>query len=260
MLVKVYLYAIECQLMRNRIIAIALSVASFTAHAQQDMHELKGDKMSLKFLVREPNAKDKKTPLIILLHGRGGTEESMFSKADQLPKEAIIISPRAPLDMAKGTYGWYHVVQGGDAPEPEPAEAESSRKILAAFIKEIEEKYQVPPNHVYIMGFSQGGAMALGIGLTQPELVRGVISLSGRVLNEFKTHLAPTDRLKPLVTFIGHGTKDKLLPLKYAQMNKTFLEGYHIPVAYHEYDEGHEINAAEMLDIKDWFKKELQRK
>ena len=54
--------------------------------------------MDLKYLVREPENINSKTPLLILLHGYGSNEEDLFSFVPTLPKEWLIISFRAPLN------------------------------------------------------------------------------------------------------------------------------------------------------------------
>ena len=48
------------------------------------------EKLSLEYIVREPNLKSEKTSLLILLHGYGSNEEDLFSFATELPEDLII--------------------------------------------------------------------------------------------------------------------------------------------------------------------------
>jgi len=242
------------------IMLISALFLSFATFAQEQNQAWQNDGLALQYLVRQPLVKSDHMPIIILIHGRGGDERSLFSRADQLPKEALIIAPRGPLALGGDAYAWYHVTYGGDAPAPNPEEAEQSRLTLTTFIKQITEKYKGNPTHVYLMGFSQGGAMTLSLGLTHPELVKVCVALSGRVLDEIQPKIAAKEQLKNLSIFMGHGTADKLLPVKYARDNRSFLEKQNIKLSYHEYDMGHEIVPQEMKDVQDWLRKELRGK
>ena len=213
------------------------------------------DGLPLKYLARKPMEKSAHPSIIILLHGRGGNENSLFRYSPQLPKDAVIIAPRGPFELGNGAYAWYHVTEGGEAPEPDAKEAEKSRMILSDFIDQVAKKFKIPASRVYVMGFSQGGAMALSVGLTHPEFVKGVVSMSGRVLDDVKKNLGNKEQLKHTSIFMGHGSHDKLLPVKFARENHEFLKTNKILVAYHEYEIGHEIGPDEMKDVKEWFKK-----
>ena len=46
---------------------------------------------------------------IVLLHGYGSNELDLFSFADELPDNLLIISLRAPYEMGNGAYAWYAI-------------------------------------------------------------------------------------------------------------------------------------------------------
>jgi hypothetical protein len=50
----------------------------------------------LHYLVREPVVKTAETPVLILLHGVGSNEQDLFSLANRLPDDFLVISARAP--------------------------------------------------------------------------------------------------------------------------------------------------------------------
>ncbi len=43
-----------------------------------------------------------------MLHGYGSNEEDLFSFAQELPDELLIISASAPLSLGFGSYAWYN--------------------------------------------------------------------------------------------------------------------------------------------------------
>ena len=63
----------------------------------------------LDYRIRQPLKKSDTTPVLFLLHGYGSHEEDLFSFANYLPEEYLIISLRAPLTLGFGGYAWYSI-------------------------------------------------------------------------------------------------------------------------------------------------------
>ena len=61
-------------------------------------------------------------------------------------------------------------------------QALAGRDKLIAFIPEAAEAYDADPKRVYLLGFSQGAIMSLLVGLKRPDLVVGIVPMSGRLL------------------------------------------------------------------------------
>lgn len=59
--------------------------------------------------------------------------------------------------------------------------------------------------------------MAYSIGLTRPDLIHGIVIMSGQLLEEVKPQIASKDRLGQLNVFISHGTNDQMLGIHYAR-------------------------------------------
>ncbi|RLD77202.1 MAG: phospholipase, partial [Bacteroidetes bacterium] len=55
--------------------------------------------LSLDYLVRYPKKNVENPPLMIMLHGYGSNEQDLFSFADELADELLIISAKAPLTL-----------------------------------------------------------------------------------------------------------------------------------------------------------------
>ena len=64
---------------------------------------------SLEYFIRQPKTTQTNPPLLIMLHGYGSNEEDLFSFAQELPDELLIISARAPLSLGFGSYAWYTI-------------------------------------------------------------------------------------------------------------------------------------------------------
>jgi phospholipase/carboxylesterase len=208
----------------------------------------------LPYLVREPKIKVLHPPVIFLLHGFGSNEADLFSLANQLPNKYLIISARAPIRLAENSFAWYRVDFSSGKPVYDFKEAESSQATLINFIKQINEKYKVSKEQVYLCGFSQGGIMSYSVGLTQPNLIKGIVVMSGRLLEEIKPKIEAPSQLKNLKVLITHGTDDKTLPLPYATQAAAYLKSLHIATSFKMYPARHEINNSMLADIVQWLK------
>ncbi|PSK95033.1 alpha/beta hydrolase [Taibaiella chishuiensis] len=218
-------------------------------------HFLKGEHLLLHYRLREPLRPGKgKPPVIILLHGVGGNEDNLFTYANRLPEESLVIAARAPFTLQPGAYAWFHVHFEAGTPVINAEEAEKSRIILVQFINQVLEKYDADPERVFLLGFSQGAIMSYSLALSRPEKVKGILALSGRVLPEIKPVMAAGTKLQRLHVFIGHGTADAVLPISYARAAKALTEQHGIQLNYHEYPVGHETVQEEWADIAAWLK------
>jgi phospholipase/carboxylesterase len=208
------------------------------------------DSTVLQYLVRAPKVQSEKKKAIILLHGVGSNEKDLFGIANMLPDDLYVISPRGQFALGGDRYAWYQVDFSTGKPIYDLTQEASSRKLLSTFIEQIKEKYQL--QEVYVGGFSQGAIMSYSIGLINPTSVKGILALSGRILEEVKPLIAKNNELKQLKVFVAHGVNDSTLPVGYARDAKQYLSQQEVPVSYHEYEIGHSINEKVIQDINAW--------
>jgi phospholipase/carboxylesterase len=211
-------------------------------------------KTVLQYLVREPKIKSEHPPVIFLLHGVGSNEADLFSFANQLPEKYLVISARAPISLDGNSFAWYQVDFSTGKPVFNFQQAEESKTKLIKFISQIKDKYSVNSNEIYLCGFSQGAIMSFSIGLTRPDIVKGIAVMSGRLLEEIKPFIASKEKLQSLKVFISHGTNDSTLPLKYAKDANDFLKTFNLHPSFKEYQTGHEINTDMLSDLINWLK------
>ena len=211
--------------------------------------------VNLYYLKKEPKLKTNKPPLIILLHGLGSNEKDLFGLADYLPENFLIVSPRAPLTISEGSYKWYDLKFQNGKPVSNPEEAENSRKAIIDFIDQLKKELQINPDEVYLCGFSQGCIMSFSVALTAPEKVKGVIGLSGRILEEVKSKAVEKSRLEKLKILLVHGTDDQVLPLYNAHESSKYLNSLGLKYDYKEFNMAHTINAETIQLINQWLNK-----
>lgn len=210
---------------------------------------------SLYYLVKHPKTESSKTPLVILLHGVGSNEKDLFSFANQLPGNFMVVSARAPFEIGKDSYAWYEVDFSKGKPIINKDNAEKSRNTIIQFIDELKQKYTFDDSQIFLCGFSQGAIMAFSVGLTQPDKIKGIAVMSGRLLEEVKPLIKPSASLKNLNVFISHGNNDNVLGVHYARESVTYLQTLGINPAFKEYPEGHTISNAMLADLINWLSK-----
>lgn len=118
------------KLISTFILFIALA---FTSFAQKTT-------TSLYYIFKEPKIKSAKPPVIILMHGVGSNEKDLFSFANQLPDSFLVISLRAPIELGKDSYAWYHLSFENGKPISNPIEAEASRLMIIDFINTLKKQ------------------------------------------------------------------------------------------------------------------------
>ena len=214
--------------------------------------------LSLEYLVRHPKISIQKPPLLILLHGYGSNEQDLFSFADELPDELLIISARAPLSMGFGSYAWYTIhFENTDGKFSDIPEALKARDIIANFIDEVIDNYEVDTNNIFLLGFSQGTILSYAVALTYPGKVQHVIALSGYINGELIPKNLDKSKYKHLDVYISHGTVDQVLPVDWGRKAAPFLDKFEIKNTYQEYPVGHGVSPQNFFSLKKWIEERL---
>ncbi len=212
------------------------------------------DSLVLHSLVRQPKIKSDNPPLLILLHGVGSNEDDLFSFANQLPDQFLVVSARAPFTITEGSYKWYEINFSNGKPTINKEEAEKSRILLNQYIEQLKTEYAIKGNNVYLCGFSQGAIMSFSIGLTNPKSIKGIIALSGRMLDEINPLIAKSTEFLDFQALVIHGTQDDVLPIQNARNSQLKLNQLGIKFDYHELPMGHTVSTETLQLINEWLK------
>ncbi|MFV8375169.1 alpha/beta hydrolase [Flavobacterium sp. LB1P71] len=229
-------------------ILILISIFSFTI-----MNSSK-EKTTLHYLVRQPKTKITNPPLLLLLHGVGGNEQNLFSFANDLPDNFLVVSARGPLTLGPQSFAWFQVNFTSGHPQINEQQAEAARVTILDFIESLKNELDFDDKQVYLMGFSQGGIMSYSVALTEPEKIKGIAVMSSRLLPEVKPLIADEKRLEKLKVFVSHGRQDAVLHFPFATDAVSYLQTKGIKPEFHQYDEGHTINKQMFDDVSLWLK------
>lgn len=94
--------------------------------------------------------------------------------------------------------------------------------------------------------------MAASLALTEPELVRAAVLMSGRILPEVLPLAASPGRLKTTSILVVHGVNDERLPVHHGQASVQTLRTLGITPGYREFPMGHTISDESLAFVRDW--------
>ncbi|WP_370407977.1 alpha/beta hydrolase [Tenacibaculum dicentrarchi] len=209
----------------------------------------------LNYIVREPKQATTNPPLLILLHGYGSNEEDLFSFAQELPDNMLIVSAQAPYTMGGGAFAWYAInFDANDEKFSDLEQAKESVNKISGFIDEIKAKYNTNPDKTFLLGFSQGAILSYALSLNYPNKVQHVIALSGHI-NE---GLISKDIIKSDTDYyISHGTVDQVIPVDWARKAPVFLNANNLKNDYSEYPVGHGVAPQNFYSFQKWIENRL---
>lgn len=209
---------------------------------------------SLEHLIRHPKVPIKNPPLLIMLHGYGSNEEDLFSFAEELPEELMIISVRAPLSLGFGSYAWYTIHFEADSSDKfsDIPEAKAALSLIDTFLDEVLGSFDVNKQNIFLLGFSQGTILSTAYAMNYPKKVQHVIALSGYVNGELINKPLEKENFNQLDFFVSHGSVDQVIPVEWARKTPLFLERMNIKHEYHEYPVGHGVAPQNFFDLQKW--------
>ncbi|WP_138005984.1 alpha/beta hydrolase [Halalkalirubrum salinum] len=201
---------------------------------------------------------DGPAPAVFVLHGRGANEQDLLPIADELPDELHVISFRAP-DRLQGGYTWYDLdLSGGGLHESQP-DAEGFRRSLDLVTGSIDaavEAYDLDPDRLGLLGFSQGSIMSLALLLESPDRIAWVAALHG-YLADSHADLDP-DSVDDKPVFIAAGRADRIIPHTRTEAAADRLRSIGADVTVGVYDAGHGVGPAELSDLVDFVTTTIQ--
>lgn len=210
----------------------------------------------LHYEVRQPKIAIENPPLLVLLHGYGSNELDLFSFAEELPDDFLIVSARAPYEIGYGGYAWYAInFDNNNGKFSDLNQAKESLDKIAVFIDEIKEKYNT--NKTFLLGFSQGAILSYALSFQYSNKVQHVIALSG-YLNEELLPKNPSEEKIHTDYYISHGTVDQVIPVDWARRAPKFLDNLQLKNVFSEYPVGHGVAPQNFYSFKSWIEERLK--
>lgn len=206
---------------------------------QTAQHFEKEVKVEMNYLLYLPadygKEPDKKWPLILFLHGMGERGDNLDKVKDHGPPKLIaegkefpfiIVSPQCPR-----TQLWV------------PSE-------LTHLLDEVEAKYTVDKDRIYVTGLSMGGFATWALAGDQPERFAAIAPVCGG------GEPAMAWRFRRLPAWVFHGAKDETVPLERSQQMVDALKKFGGDPKFTVYPEAEHDSWTETYnnpELYDWF-------
>ena len=195
------------------------------------------------------------THAIIWLHGLGADGYDFVELMPQfkLPTECQVLSifPHAPVQSVTINGGrpmraWYDIRTTDLLGDVDEAGIRVASQKIHHWIEYCLTQ-GLTADKIILAGFSQGGVIALHVGLGGQQPLAGVLALStycplAKTLNQHK---------ETPITMM-HGLNDPIVPLAVAEASKKVLSKNGYQVAWRAYPMQHQLCAEQVQDIEQW--------
>jgi len=194
---------------------------------------------------------------VIWLHGLGADGHDFESIVPELNLAKHLnvrfVFPHAPhmpvtINGGFAMPAWYDIRADNIEGRQDQSGIHQSAKAIQALI-EREKERGIPAHRIILAGFSQGGAMALYVGIRQHQALAGMLGLSCYTLlpDEARQHPKPNSPI-----MLAHGIDDEIVPLALGQSSHQYLTAQGFAVHWQTYPMTHSVCPAEIQHIGAW--------
>ena len=171
-------------------------------------HYIAGDGFVIDYWLMTPAnlEEDKRYPLVLSLHGRGGNTRAATELGSNALREEFPCYVFAPASTKAGH--WLR-------PEGRPSRGNRKSKAMLPVALEafdaVIEQHPIDKRKVYVTGQSMGGAGTYGSLTLRPDVFAAAIPVCGG------WNLGDADKFRKVALWIFHGDQDKVVPTEYSR-------------------------------------------
>ena len=205
--------------------------------------DVSDDQAPLAFRLRIPE--DNLVPPIVMLHGLGGDENSMWALESALPQTGLVVAPRAPHEQPQGGYLWNPSIRSWPPLVSEFAEGVG---LLEGLLEYLEEKHEFRRKRMILVGFSNGTVMSFAAAMAPiSPPPAGIVAISGHLPD------GNLSQLNGIPVYWGHGTRDAFISIDVAKSDAERLRQKAVLITFCEADVGHKLGAECLKGLRSWF-------
>lgn len=162
-------------------------------------------------------------------------------------------APHRPVTINNGYVmrAWYDIRTAEFVQREDEAGIRESARMIEGLIEQ-ERRRGMPPQRIVLAGFSQGGAIALHVGVRYPERLAGIVALSTYLplAAGFTAEAHASNHTVPI--FMAHGTEDPIIPLERGRLSADLLKKSGSDLLWRTYGMGHSVCIEEIGDMAAW--------
>lgn len=194
------------------VICLALGLSATPAPGQTVFRTLQVGNLERSYYLHVPPTYtgEQPVPLVLMLHGRGGSgrgieRQTGFSeKSDEVG--FLVAYPNAIGDPPAWSTGWNS--QGGGTPQ-------QNIDFLALLIDTLEREFWIDPARIYVSGHSSGGMMSHLIGSVLANKIAAIAPNAAAVgSTRAGNYVEAPWPVGPISVFMVHGLRDQTVPFE----------------------------------------------
>lgn len=185
------------------------------------------------------------TATLLLLHSTGGDEHQLIPVGRQLAPEATLLSPRGKV-LESGTIRRFFARHS--ALELDIPDLHARTEELAEFVQASVAAYDLNPERVIALGYSNGANIAVSLLLRRPGLLAGAALL--RPTLPFQPESPPA--LQGTRVLVAAGSRDPYSGPAATQRLVDVLRTGGAEVSLQLFDTGHELLEADLVATHRW--------
>ncbi|WP_179134131.1 alpha/beta hydrolase [Halobacillus massiliensis] len=201
----------------------------------------------MKHIYKEGAAKQ--SPVLLLLHGTGGTEEDLLPIAELIDRDAAILSVRGNV-LENGMPRYFRRIREGVFDEED---LKHRTKELHDFLDQAALEYGFDRGQVIGVGYSNGANIAASLLFHYQESLKSAILYHPMV----PLRNVPLPEHSSLKVFIGAGENDPICPPEETSELKGLLEKAGVAVEVQWERMGHRLTEQEVQASARWYKRQF---
>lgn len=178
-----------------RLLCATIFLLGFILQAMTQQLECKSNYYNYLLYLPGDMAADSDIPLLIFLHGKG-------ERGDDL----ILVKKHGPPSFLDDRKEFPFMVVSPQCPEGEEWNSEKLKRLL----DEIESRYPIDKNRIYLTGLSMGGTGVWKFALSHPGIFAALAPICG------KLETTGACKLKDLPVWVFHGALDEVYSHTYS--------------------------------------------
>ena len=206
------------------------------------------------YLLQTPDRIDKRTPLVVTLHGFGGNPEAMLKMTERLFEvPPVIAALQGPYQFFLSAaarevgYGWIT--------NRRPAESiRLHHEMVFHVLEEVGSESAIPKDRRVLVGFSQAVALNYRFAMSWPDAVRGVTAICGGLPGDWGS--GPDQPITASVLHIA-ARQDEYYPPSVTESYLEKLRQHATAVEFHLMDGGHRMPSGGAAIVAPWMRRIL---
>ncbi|MDQ4122630.1 MAG: dienelactone hydrolase family protein [Acidobacteriota bacterium] len=201
-----------------------------------------------------PENVENPAPLLIALHGYGANKRYMMRETRTFAPDNFVIAAlqgfhqhwREPMEKGvppKIGFGWLTSYKAEDS-------VRVHQRALLDLTENLIREGITDENRIFMLGFSQSCALNFRLAFSHPELLRGVVGISGGIPGDWDEN--ENYRKTEAQIFYLYGTRDEFYPLETFERNAEKLKSRAANYQSKVYDAAHEITDEMRRDLNRW--------